>query len=231
MNEPDVHSEAVQDLLHHTVDHFHASDDLAQRVERAARRRRAARWSATGTSVLVAIAATAGVLLSARTGASPTTATSTNASTLPACSAQLSDYRPVGPDLTTRAPNVAEPLVPGSPVAAVLCRYAGATERQSGGNLTGSATITDNAQLARLLAATNAGKTFVSAVNCPESDGRAVILLFVYPRGTADLTVDFDSGCNLLTTRTAMSFGGAGLEQFITGLARAWQPAESNPAS
>ena len=213
MNEPDEHQDAVHDLLHRTVDHLHAPSDLAQRAERAARRRRTARWSATGTCVLVAIATTAGVLASARTGAAPsTTATYTNVSALPACAAQLTAYLPMKPSPTsTHAPGAAEPLVPDSPVAAVLCRYAGA------GDLAGSATITDKAQLTRLQAATNAGPTSpLGPAYCPASNGRDVILLFAYPRGTADLTVVYEPGCGLLLTRTAMSFARGDLEQLIT---------------
>ena len=224
MNEPDVHQEAVHDLLHRTVDHFHASSDLAQRVERAAQRRRAARWSATGTCVLVAIVATAGILASARTGATrSTTATYTNASALPACAAQLNTALRIEPGPTTHAPRAIEPLVPGSPVAAVLCRYAGDREQQPAGSLAGSATITEPAQLARLQAATNAGQPFLGAVNCPETDGREVILLFAYPRGKADLTIVYEPWCNLLQTGTAMSFGGGDLEQLITNATGAWQ--------
>lgn len=231
MNEPDLHQDTVRDLLHHSVDHFHASNDLAERVERAARRRRTTRWSATGTAALVAIVATAGVLVSDRIGASPTTAASTSASTLPTCSAQLSDYPRVGPDPTTPTPSATELLVPGSPVAVVLCRYAGNGERKPVGDLAGSGAITHTAQLARLLAAVNTGHTFLGGVNCPETDGRAVILMFVYPRGTAGLTVAYDVGCGLLMTRTAMSFAGAGLDQIITDSTGTWLPTASPPAS
>ena len=198
MNEPEQHEDELRDVLHHTVDHIHSSPDLAQRVENAAKRRRAARRSATGAMALIA-AVTAGVLaadhVGVHRGASATY--STAQVQLPACAADESAYHHAPATASsTPAPAATGPVVPGSPVAAVLCRYG------TGGNLAASATITSQAQLGRLQAAMDLGQAYSGVMYCMQGGFNAVVV-FAYPQstGTGDLTVRYDGACASLYTK------------------------------
>jgi hypothetical protein len=229
MNETERDQDALHNVLHHAVDHVYAPVDLAQRVEAvgAARRRRTARWSAAGAIALVAVGATAGVLVSVHAGALPSTSTTyaTSHNQLPSCANNASAYqhpKPVG-----NAPAVhtaTAPVVPGSPGAAVVCRYAGS------GDLGGSATITDRSQLTRLQSAMNAGKAYSGAMYCMASTGTAAVV-FVYPHGTANLTVIYDRGCASLYTTAGSYLVRGDVDQLIVGLTGSWQSTASPSTS
>jgi len=231
MNEPEESADEVRDALHDAVDHIHASPDLAQRTESAARRRRTARWSVTGAIAFVAVGATVGLLTAGRSGAVPSaTPTYSSETRLPACAAIASAYQHAGAVASSSPSSTkAEPAVPGSPVAAELCRYAGGGEQQPAGALAGSATITDKAQLAQLQAAMNASQLNPGGVMyCPASNGDAAVAIFAYPSGTADLTVYYDRGCGTLRTDTASYILRGDLGQLIIDWTGSWQPTASS---
>lgn len=185
MNVPDQHQEAVRRLLHDTVDHLDATPGLAQRVEVKARRRRAARWSSAGVAVVVGVGTLTGLYASGR--AAPTAVAQ-----LPSCAARVSAYEVhVSPSDLVGAAD-AGPAVPGHPVAAVLCRYAGMLEK-SPGTLLRTATVTDRSELARLQSAVNATTLVTGAVNCPQMSEDPVVLQFSYPGGAVGVTA-VDSG-------------------------------------
>jgi hypothetical protein len=80
--------------------------------------------------------------------------------------------------------------VPGHPVGAVLCRYAGFGEQQPAGGLAGAAKVTSSAQVARLQSAMNASTALLGTVmGCVQGHGDAAIVIIVYPAGTPDRTV------------------------------------------
>jgi hypothetical protein len=209
MSESDLYDRAVRAALHHAVDDLHASPDLAQRVETkgAARRRRNRGLGVTGAIVLVA-GSVGGVLAASHT---PSSVSATSVRQLPACAANLSAHTGTAgeyaPEIPARAPDV--PVVPGKPVAAVVCRYAG--------GLAGSAAVTDQAQLAALQSAMNGSKGYTGVVNCAliVTESRVT---FVYPQGTPELTVEFIPACASVYTNVGSYWASADVGQLITGL-------------
>jgi hypothetical protein len=222
MIETEKHDEALQDVLHHAVDHIHASPDLAQRVEGAARRRRTTRRSAAGAMALAAVVTT-GVLAAGNTrihqGASPTYSTSR----APACAANESAYQQ---PLASRSPALthvaAGPVVPGSPVAAVVCRFG------AGGDLAASATVTSQSQLDRLRAAMNASQAYKGPMYCMAS-GLSAVIVFAYPQGAADLTVIYGGACASLYTNGGKYLVRGDVDALITAWTGNWQ-SEANPS-
>ena len=110
---------------------------------------------------------------------------------LPACASHLTEY----PGFSSgRKPASADPgpPVPGNPVAAVVCRYAGADSA-----LTGSDPVTNRARVARLQRAMNASRVIPPGVPmlCLQSDGDAAVVLFVYAQGTPERIVGVDPWC------------------------------------
>lgn len=222
MNQPEQHDDVLRDVLHHTVDHIHASADLAQRVESAARRRRTARRSATGAMALAAVAIT-GVLaaghIAVHQAASPPYSTTVQ---LPACVAKQGSYVHIPAPGNTALTHVATgPVVPGSPVAAVVCRY-------EGGDLAASATVTNHTQLGRLQAAMNASRAVTGIWNCWLAADRDAVIVFAYPQGAGDLTVTYEGGgCATLTTNAGSYFAGGDVYTLITAWTGTWRSAVS----
>lgn len=226
MNEPEQHEDVLRDVLHQAGDHMNASPELAQRAERAARRRRTARRSTTGALALVAVGTTIGVLAADNTGLRSSTSPSYSASQLqlPACTTSMNAYplHQVGgaaPGRTTPA----GPVIPSNPVAAVLCRFEGA------GVLAGSATVTDQAQLARLQTAVNAGQAYSGPMFCLASAGRNAVVVFVYPRGTANFTVSYVEACASLYTKNGSYLIRGDFVQLLTDWTGNWT-VEASPS-
>jgi hypothetical protein len=223
MNGPERHDDALRDVLRHTVDHIHASPDLAQRVESAAKRRRATLRGVTGTVVLAAVAGS-GVLaaghVGARRGASP--ASSTSQAALPVCAANLSAYQHSPATAHSTATHVATgPVVPGSPVAAAVCRYG------EGGDLAASVTVTDAAQLGPLQAAMNESQAYTGPVYCLAAGLNAVVV-FAYSQGADDLTVTYDGACASLFTDAGSFFVRGEVYALITAWTGNWRSEASS---
>jgi len=219
MNETDECDDVLHNLLHANVDHIHASTDLADRVEVGARRRRTARRSVTGVVALVAAGAVAGVLTAIHPGSVPTAAAQ-----LPRCAQQLNTYlRAERRPKPNQGLGNAKPLVPGTPVGAVVCRYAGLNELRPEGDLAGSATITDKAQISRLQSAVNKSQIFTGAMYCPFGPSDEAVMFFTYGRGTANLEVFYDRWCGMLHTADASYLVRGDLYQIVTNWTGIWQ--------
>lgn len=209
MNEPEQHEDAVRAVLHRTVDHIHASSELAERAESTARRRRTTRRSVTAAIALIAVGTTTGVLVAAHTGTS--SAYSTNRTRLPVCAAKFSAYkRPLGTGSAASGHKATGPVVPGNPVAAIVCRYS------DYGDLAGSATVTAQTQLALLQTTMNKSEPYSGGIFCMADTGRDAVIVFTYPQGTADLTVTWNPACISLYTNAGSYLVSSGLPQLIT---------------
>jgi hypothetical protein len=226
----DEHGDAVHELLHDRVRDVYASADLADRVEAAAKRRRAARWSATGVIALVAVGTTIGALAAAHPGSGVSAAAQ-----VPTCAANAHAYDPppgelneVGPAAT--AP-LTEPLVPGDPVAAVLCRYAGNYEGQPAGTLAGSATVTDVTRLDQLRRAMNASTATSpnNPIGCAMDFGNVADALIVYPGKAAVRVIHYVPSCHMLNFGEYEDyFASAAFQQLLTDWTGDWRPSAAN---
>jgi hypothetical protein len=109
--------------------------------------------------------------------------------------------------------------VPGNPVAAVVCRYAGPDSA-----LTSSVALTSQAKVARLQRAMNEGRVLPPGVPmfCMQSDGDLAVVLFVYPLGTPERVVRVDPWCVTLQTRSARYSGGGDAGRLVTDWTGKW---------
>ena len=114
-------------------------------------------------------------------------------------------------------------MIPSNPVAAVVCRFEGA------GDLAGSATVTDRAQLTRLQAAVNASQAYSGSMYCMQGVGRTAVIVFVYPSGTADFTVGYVQACASLYTKNGSYLIRGGFEQLLTDWTGSWK-IEASPS-
>jgi hypothetical protein len=86
--------------------------------------------------------------------------------------------------------------VPGNPVGAVLCRYAGEGQQQPAGGLAGAAKVTNSTQLTQLQSDMNASKALQGTVmGCFVSNGDAALVIIIYQKGTPDRTIVYDPAC------------------------------------
>ena len=170
-------------------------------ADTAARPRRPARRAVTAAATLGFISAVAGCAAPAQApGPAASAPASVTGARLPACAPHWPPPgRPSRPIRSPASGRVPVP-VPGHPVGAVLCRYAGASEQPPAGGLAGAARVTSSAQVTRLQSAMNASKALVGTVmGCVQGDGNGAIVIIVYPAGTPDRTVVFDPACLALS--------------------------------
>jgi hypothetical protein len=136
---------------------------------------------------------------------------------LPACAATLAGYPELklGPRQASAHPGSP---VPGHPVAAVVCRYAGPDNA-----LTSSVTLTSQAKVARLQSAMNESRVIPpdTPMMCLQGDSDSAVVLFVYPQGTPERVVGMDPWCVTLTTHTAR-YGGGGARQLVADWSGKW---------
>jgi hypothetical protein len=137
---------------------------------------------------------------------------------LPACAAHLDGYPGMSPG-TRQESGRPGPPVPGEPVAAVVCRYAGPDSA-----LASSVPVTSRVKVAQLQRAMNASSVIPPGVPmfCMQSNGDAAVVLFVYPQGTPDLVVRVDPWCVTLTTRSARYIENGNAPRLITDWSGKW---------
>jgi hypothetical protein len=137
---------------------------------------------------------------------------------LPACASHLDEYPGVSQG-ARQEPGRPGPPVPGNPVAAVVCRYAGPDSA-----LTSSVTLTGQAKVARLQRAMNASSVMPPGVPmfCMQSNGDLAVVLFVYPRGTPERVVRVDPWCVMLQTRSARYIDNGDAPKLITDWTGKW---------
>jgi hypothetical protein len=137
---------------------------------------------------------------------------------LPACASHLDGYPGVssGPMQSSADPG---PPVPGNPVAAVVCRYAGADSA-----LTSSVAVTSRAKVARLQRAMNEGRVIPPGVPmmCLQSNGDSAVVIFVYPRGIPERVVGVDPWCVELLTRSARYLADRDARQMVADWTGKW---------
>lgn len=105
----------------------------------------------------------------------------------------------------------------------MVCRYA------ADGELSGSAKVTEHDRLASLQSALNAGKAYSGPMYCMAGSGTAA-LIFVYPAGTADLTVIYNRGCASLYTDAGSYLTRGNVDQLIADWTGSWQSTASPTA-
>lgn len=137
---------------------------------------------------------------------------------LPACAAHLDGYPGMEPGQRQDSAHPGPP-VPGNPVAAVVCRYAGPDSA-----LTSSVALTSRAKVARLQRAMNASSVIPPGVPmfCMQSNGDAAVVLFVYPQGTRERVVRVDPWCVMLQTRSARYLENGDAPRLITDWSGKW---------
>jgi hypothetical protein len=166
--------------------------------------RHAGRWATLGVLVI----AVAGCAPSVRSGDPPALITTTDtAPPVTACS---------GP-------------VPGTPIAALACRYHGLND-QPPGTLAQSAQLT-GADVGQLATDVRAGQPFPSApglaMNCPADFGLSDLIVFTYASGgQSDVRVDL-TGCGSVYSGRQRLQSSAGLLRDLTSLVGA-SPSPSN---
>ena len=119
--------------------------------------------------------------------------------------------------------NVGE-LVPGSPLAAVVCRYAGKDEQKPTGALAGSATVKSGAELTRLQNALNSGEKIPAGTpnGCMQDNGDSVLIFVSYPAGTPERSMYYDFACLGISEGMARFQPGPGVVDLITQLTGQW---------
>jgi len=149
------------------------------------RARHAGRWAMLG----LLATAVAGCAPSVQSGDPPALITTTvTVPPVTACPDRM-------PSALASIPNTG--LVPGTPIAALACRYSGLNDQRPG-TLAQSAQVTD-ASVGHLAADVRAGQPFPSApglaMNCPVDLGLSDLIVFTYPSGgQAGVRVDL-TGC------------------------------------
>ena len=109
---------------------------------------------------------------------------------LPACAAHLAGYPRIGPGPRQDSAHPGVP-VPGHPVAAVVCRYAGPDSA-----LTGSLAVKSQVKVARLQRSMNKSTVIPpgAPMMCLQGDGDSAVVIFVYAQGTPERVVAVDPG-------------------------------------
>jgi hypothetical protein len=157
----------------------------------------AIRQAASWCGVFAAIAAT--VLSTAGCGtATQSVPASVSAVRVPACASHEGAYLPIRPN--AQASGAAPQPIPGIPVAAVVCRYAGT----SGQPLSSSLKVTDQDRLTQLQSAMNESKANPPGdfTTCLQGDGESAVILVAY-HGTSDRVAYLDVWCQRIATHSA----------------------------
>lgn len=176
--------------------------------------RHAGRWAALGVLVI----AVAGCAPSVRSGDPPALITTTDtAPPVTACPNLM-------PSTMRTVPGSG--LVPGTPIAALACRYYGLDDQRPG-TLAQSAQVTGG-EVGQLAADVRAGQPFPSApglaMNCPADFGLSDLIVFTYPSGgQSDVRVDL-TGCGSVSNGQQRVESSAGLLRDLTSLVGASPP-------
>jgi hypothetical protein len=136
---------------------------------------------------------------------------------VPACASHLDEYPGFGP--WSKPAAHPGPPVPGNPVAAVVCRYAGPDSA-----LASSVALTSQAKVARLQRAMNESRVLPPGVPmfCMQSDGESAVVLFAYAQGTPERVVRVDPWCVTLQTRSARYITSGDAGQLVKDWSGAW---------
>ncbi len=137
---------------------------------------------------------------------------------MPACAQHLDGYPGVGQGPRQDSAHPGLP-VPGHPVAAVVCRYAGPD-----GALTSSVSVTSQAKVDRLQRAMNASSVIPpdAPMMCLQGDSDSAVVLFVYSEGTPARVVAVDPWCVTLTTRSARYISDPHARQLVADWSGKW---------
>jgi hypothetical protein len=101
------------------------------------------------------------------------------------------------PKASTYPAGPASIMVPASPGAARVCRYAGLNETTAAGTLVKGAQV-NSAELPRLVSSLNAAVPMPMRINCPMDDNSSDLVTFAYPDGhLVNVTVGL-TGCNVV---------------------------------
>jgi hypothetical protein len=145
---------------------------------------------------------------------------------LPACASHLPISRPASTAGSAQVP------VPGDPVGAVLCRYAGTGEQRPVGDLAGTAQETSHAQVAQLQSAINASKALHgTAMGCVQGNGDAAIVIVVYPQGTPARTISFARDCQALFEGFTEYQVSDAFAQLLVDQTGNWKPGTTHSSS
>jgi hypothetical protein len=95
--------------------------------------------------------------------------------------------------------------MPGSPVAVVLCRYAGGSSA-----LANSLAVTDHARLAQLQSAINESKAIPAGAggSCLQGDTFAIVLV-AYSQGTPERVIHVTPWCAISLTADSMMYSAS----------------------
>jgi hypothetical protein len=137
---------------------------------------------------------------------------------LPACASHLDGYPGISSGQKPASSDPGPP-VPGHPVAAVVCRYAGPDS-----GLASSHAVTSPARVAQLQSAMNRSSVIPPGVPmfCLQSDGESAVVLFVYPPGTPERIVGVDPWCVTLLTRSAWYLANGDARQLLADWSGKW---------
>ena len=194
---------AARELLHTAAERVHGRADLFDRVQAEIRgRRRRRRLAAAGTLAVLAAASVLGVgagVLSVLPGSSATASSAASGAAPPL---SCPSAGPTAAGLRSTQSGVSGYLVPGSPVAGIVCTF---TVRAAADGAP-SATLTDTRRLSgpRLADVASALQQPVSqyAFSCPaQSQSEELYLDFRYAQGP-DVAVLVSLGCPNLTNGT-----------------------------
>lgn len=174
--------------------------------------RQAAAWCGMTAAIAATVLAATGC-----TSAAQSAHGSAAAVRLPACASRESAYRSIV--IGIKASSAGQTPMPGSPVAAVICRYGGT----SGLSLSSSLKVTGQGRLAQLQSAMNGSRENPPGafVNCLQSDGKSAVILVVYP-GTSVRVIGIDPWCQRIATRSATYIPRGGVIKLIASWTGKW---------
>lgn len=132
--------------------------------------------------------------------AGQSTPASVSAVRTPACASHLDAYPPSA--IRSQGSSGTGQPMPGSPVAVVLCRYAGGFAA-----LTNSLAVTDHARLAQLQSAINESTAIPAGIGgtCAQGDTFAIVLV-VYSQGTPERVIHVTPSCAISLTTNSMLY-------------------------
>ena len=231
MNEPEEHPSALHGALHGIVGHLTAPEDLAKRVESVARRRRTIWWSVACSVVLIAAGTGAGIAATAGSGTGGSVPEYTSGMKLPGCDRQVGSYKLGAVFQAGQGSANGGPLVPGTPVAVVICRYAGFDEPQAQGDLAAQAELTSSSRLAPLLAAMDKSQfNAPDDMGCPADNLDTAVLEFVYANKTPDVDVYYDMGCRTFRAEAGQYIARVDVRPYIEQWTGNWSATASRSA-
>jgi hypothetical protein len=227
MNEPEEQPSA----LHGIVGHVTAPEDLAERAERLARRRRTVWWIVACSVVLIAAGTGAGIAATAGSGTGASAPEYTSGMKLPGCDPQVGSYKLGAVFQAGQGFANGGPLVPGTPVAAVICRYAGFDEPQPQGDLAARAELTGSSRLAPLLAALDESRfNAPDDMGCPADNLDTAVLEFIYANKAPDVDVYYDMGCRTFRAAAGQYIARVDVRPYIEQWTGNWSTTASRSA-